>query len=84
MKLDIKILPLGDHFVVITKNKKTNQLVDTFKLNEVGADMFKLLCEGKDENAISESISLMYDAPIDQVKKDVSKFLSMIKRKGIV
>lgn len=84
MNFNIKILPLGDHFVVITRDKKTNQVLDTFKINEVGADMLKLLCEGKNENAISEVISLMYDAPIDNVRKDVSMFLGQIKRKGFI
>lgn len=84
MNYKIDIAPLSDYFVVIVKDKITDELKDTFTLNESGADMLQLFCEGKDSEAVAKEIAEMYDAPLDLVSKDVITFKENLSKKGIL
>lgn len=84
MKYKIEIAQLVDYFVIVVKDKKAGDIVDTFTLNEVGADMLKLFCDGKNLSAIVQEISDMYEAPIDQIDKDVKKFQIELNQKGLL
>lgn len=84
MNYKIDIAPLSDYFVVIVKDKITDELKDTFTLNESGADMLQLFCEGKDSETITKEIAEMYDAPLDLVSKDVLTFKENLSKKGIL
>ena len=59
MKKKIEILPLSDYYVVVVKD--TSELLETFTLNESGADMLKLFCQDKNEDEVAEIISTIYD-----------------------
>ena len=84
MNYKIDIAPLSDYFVVIVKDKITDELKDTFTLNESGADMLQLFCEGKESEAVAKEIAEMYDAPLDLVSKDVITFKENLSKKGIL
>ncbi len=84
MNYKIDIAPLSDYFVVIVKDKITDELKDTFTLNESGTDMLQLFCEGKDSEAVAKEIAEMYDAPLDLVSKDVITFKENLSKKGIL
>lgn len=84
MNYKIDIAPLSDYFVVIVKDKITDELKDTFTLNESGTDMLQLFCEGKDSEAVAKEIAEMYDAPLDLVSKDVLTFKENLSKKGIL
>ena len=64
----IDILPLADYYVVVTKNKESGIIKDSFTLNETGADMLKLFMEHKDTIAVAQAIAEMYGAPLEDVK----------------
>ena len=84
IKYNIEIAPLADYFVIAAKDKETSELVETFTLNESGTDMLKLFCQGKDPMAVAKEIAEMYEAPFDQVYKDVNAFAQKINRKGLL
>lgn len=84
MKYKIDIAPLADYYVVIVKDINTDELKETFTLNESGADMLKLLCEGKDAESVAKEMAEMYNAPMDLVTKDVLVFKEKLSHKGIL
>jgi radical SAM protein with 4Fe4S-binding SPASM domain len=73
-EVTIDIKPLGDYFVVVTKDKESGKVKKTFTLNETAADMLKLFLEGKDTDAVAQAIAEMYDAPLEEVTEDVLEF----------
>lgn len=80
----IDILPLADYYVVVTRNKESGKINESFTLNETGADMLKLFMEGKDITAVAQSIAEMYDAPIEMVTNDVTAFAETLMAKGLL
>ena len=46
--------------------------------------MLKLFCQGKDETAIVQQITEIYEAPLEQVSKDVTAFAKKLKEKNLL
>jgi hypothetical protein len=84
MKYKIEMAPLADYYVIAVKDKTTGELKETFTLNESGADMLRLFCEGKDAQTIAVEIAKDYDAPIEMVTRDVMRFIDRLRQKGLV
>ena len=79
----IDILPLASSYVVVTRNKESGMIKDSFTLNETGADMLKLFMEHKDTIAVAQAIAEMYGAPLEDVKDDVTAFAETLREKGL-
>lgn len=84
MKHNIEIAPLLDYFVIVTKDKKTGELVETFTLNESATDILRLFCQDKDMMTVAQEIAEMYEAPLELVKKDVLLFAEKLQKKGLI
>lgn len=84
MNYKIEIAALVDYYVVAVKDKINGELIDTFTLNESGADMIRLYAEGKDIMTIAKEIAELYNAPIELVSIDVIKFAEKLKKKGLM
>jgi hypothetical protein len=84
MKHKIEIAPLADYYVVVAKDKETEELIDMFTLNESGTDMIKLFCQGKEMSIVAKQIAEMYEAPFELVLKDVSAFAEKLHKKGLI
>ena len=84
MNFKIDIAPLADYYVVAVKDKNTLELKETFTLNESGADMLRLFCQDMDVQAVAQKISVVYEAPIDLVIKDVKRFADNLNKKGLL
>lgn len=84
MRYKIEIAPLVDYYVIVAKDKDTGDIVETFTLNDSGKDMLRLFCQGKDLPTITQEISEMYEAPMEQVTKDVKSFAEKLHRKGLL
>ena len=84
MKYKIDIAPLADYYVVVARDKDTDELIETFTLNESGVDIMKLFIEKKDNKTIAKEIAEMYDAPLEIVTKDVNSFEEKLRKKGFI
>lgn len=84
MKYKIETAPLVDYFVIAVKDMNTGELVETFTLNESGKDMLTLFGQGKDTTTVTQEIAEMYDAPFEQVSKDVAAFTRLLTKKGLL
>ena len=84
MKHKIEIAPLLDYYVIAVTNKETDDLVETFTLNETATDMLRLFCQDMDVAAVAQEIAEMYGAPLELVTKDVSAFADKLQQKGLI
>ena len=84
IKYKIEIAPLVDYYVVAVKDKDTDELKDTFTLNESGSDMLKLFCEGKDTEAVAKEMANIYEVPLHLVIADVGAFAEKLRKKEII
>ena len=84
MKYKIEIAPLANYYVVAVKDKDTNELKETFTLNESGIDMLRLFCEGKDTKGVAEEIANIYETPLHLVTADVVAFAEKLRKKDII
>ena len=84
MKYKIDIAPLADYFVVAVREKETEELKETFTLNESGADMLRLLRNGMDTETVAIKIAELYEIPVSQIRKDVIAFADKMAQKQIL
>ena len=84
MKYKIDIAPLSNYYVVVVKDKETDKLIESFTINESGADMLRLFCQTDDIGTVSERIAEKYDVSPEQVSKDVETFACKLKKRGLL
>lgn len=84
MKYKIEIAPLVDYYVVAVKDRDTDELKETFTLNESGTDMLRLFCEGKDTEVVAKEMADIYEAPLHLVTTDVLTFEEKLRKKKII
>ena len=72
---DILLVPVG---------KTALDLNGMLTLNEVGAEIWKMLPEAESEGEIVERLLQVYDADAAQVREDVSEFLGRLRELGIL
>ena len=72
---DVILVPLGQ--TVLENN-------GLFALNEVGADIWKLLLAGKTREEIVAVLYETYDAPVAQIREDTDAFLNKMAAMGIL
>lgn len=84
MKHKIEIAPLLNYYVIAVKDKETEELVETFTLNESGTDMLRKFSQNKDAATVAKEIAEMYEVPLELVTKDVFAFSEKLKKKGLI
>lgn len=72
---DVILVPVGK--TVLENN-------GLFALNEVSADIWKLITAGKEPEEIIEALTDMYDAPPDEIRADTLDFLDKLAAMGIL
>ena len=55
-----------------------------FELNAVGSFVWKGLAEGKNADAIIHDMALVYDAPREQITRDVQDFIRKMTAAGLL
>ena len=55
-----------------------------FTITEVGADIWEMLCEGKDIPEITAALLEMYDVEQDVLVKDIGEFLNLLKENDLI
>ncbi len=73
----------GDVLLVPT-GKTALDLNGMMTLNEVGAEIWRMLPEARDSAQIAERLADDYDAPLGQIRADVDDFLAKLRELGIV
>lgn len=68
------IIPLSGGAVDMTKS---------FNINETGAFIYKGLANNETVEEIAENMAKEYDAPKDELLKDINEFVAILKKKGI-
>ncbi len=84
IRYKIDIAPLADYFVVIAKDKDTDELKGTFKLNDSGAEMLRLMCEHDDMKVVANEIAALYDVPLETVESDLEDFAEFLRQRNII
>lgn len=52
-------------------------------LNEVGADIWKLLAQGEEEEKIAEKLSAEYQVSPEAIREDIAQFRQQLEQAGI-
>ena len=84
IKLDFVLREIAGDILLVPAGKTALDLNGMLTLNEVGADIWKMLPEVETEEEIVARILQDYDAEPAQVRKDVSEFLERLRDLGIV
>ena len=84
IKLDFVLREIAGDILLVPAGKTALDLNGMLTLNEVGADIWKMLPEVETEEEIVARILQDYDAEPAQVRKDVSEFLERLRELKIL
>ncbi len=84
IKLDFVLREIAGDILLVPAGKTALDLNGMLTLNEVGADIWKMLPEVENEEEIVERLLRDYDAEPAQVREDVSEFLDRLRGLGIL
>ena len=73
----------GDTLLVPT-GKTALDMNGMLTLNDVGAEIWKMLPEAESEEAIVQKLLAEYDAPVETICGDVSEFLARLRELKIL
>lgn len=84
IKKELIIREIAGDVILVPVGKTVLENNGLFLLNEVSADIWKMLCEGKDQAEITAALAEMYDADPNVIWADVEEFLEDLVKKGIL
>lgn len=84
IKLDFVLREIAGDILLVPAGKTALDLNGMLTLNEVGAEIWKMLPEVENEEEIVERLLQDYDAEPAQVREDVSEFLDRLRGLGIL
>lgn len=84
IKRDFVLREIAGETLLIPAGKTALDLNGMITLNEVAADIWQMLPEAEDEEAVVQRILADYDAEETQVRRDVADFLGRLRELGIV
>lgn len=84
IKLDFVLREIAGDILLVPAGRTALDLNGMLTLNEVGADIWKMLPEVGSEEEIVARLLQDYDAEPAQVREDVSEFLTRLRGLGIL
>ena len=84
VKKSFAIRQIADEFLLVPTGKSAIDLNGMITLNEVAADIWKMIPEIESEEQIVERLLELYDAQESEVRTDVSEFMTRLRTLGIV
>ena len=75
---------IGDDRLLVPVGESMRDHRGLFPLTGVGADVWRLLEKGSDEDAVVSALEELYDAPRDVLEEDVRAFLDELRGCGIL
>lgn len=84
IKREFVLREIAGDILLVPTGKTALDLNGMLTMNAVGADIWKMLPEVKDEDEIVTRILAEYEAEPEQVKRDVAEFLNKFRELGIL
>lgn len=70
---------IADEYLLVPIQRQVADLGAVYALNEVGARVWELLGQGMQQEGICVQIESEFDAPPEQIRDDVARFLAQMK-----
>lgn len=84
IKLEFVLREIAGDILLVPAGKTALDLNGMLTLNEVGAEIWKMLPEVENEEEIVARLVQDYDADPAQVREDVAEFISHLRELGIL
>ncbi len=84
IKLEFVLREIAGDILLVPVGKTALDLNGMLTLNEVGAEIWKMLPEVENEEEIVARLVQDYDADPAQVREDVAEFISHLRELGIL
>ena len=82
--LDFVLREVAGETLLIPAGRTALNLNGMLTLNELGAEIWRMLPEAKNEEEIISKILEEYDAKPEEVRRDVAEFLGKLRELGII
>ena len=84
VKREFVLREIAGDLLLVPTGKTALDLNGMMTLNDVGADIWKMLPEVEDEDEIVRRLLQEYDATAEQIRTDVTAFLDKLRELGII
>lgn len=84
IKREFVLREIAGDLLLVPTGKTALDLNGMLTLNDVGAEIWKMLPEVKDEEEIVQRLLSEYEAPAEVIRPDVSAFLEKLRELNII
>lgn len=84
IKKELIMRSIAGDTILVPVGKTVLENNGLFVMNEVSADIWKMICDGKETEEIIAGISQIYDADPAVIRKDTLEFLNKLVKLGII
>lgn len=86
MKIDKNIIvrEIAGEYILIPTGESALRMSGIFAVTEVGAEIWKRLCEGKDEDTVVRELLTEYEVDEETLREDCREFIGRLVESGLV
>ncbi|MBR4000252.1 MAG: PqqD family protein [Clostridia bacterium] len=86
MKIDNNIIvrEIAGEYILIPTGETALRMTGIFAMTEVGAEIWKRLCDGKDEDTIVGELLAEYEVDEETLRSDYHEFFDRLVESGLV
>ena len=84
VKMEFVLRDIAGDLLLVPAGKAALDLNGMLTLNEVGAEIWRLLPQVKDEEELIARLLEDYEVPEDVLRRDVEEFLGSLRKLGIL
>lgn len=86
MKVDNNIIvrEIAGEYILIPTGETALRMTGIFAMTEVGAEIWKRLCDGKDEDTIVGELLAEYEVDEETLRSDYHEFFDRLVESGLV
>ena len=84
VKLDFVLRDIAGDLILVPAGKAALDLNGMLTLNEVGAEIWHMLPEARDEEDLIHKLLEVYEVEEEVLRKDVREFLEALEKLGII
>lgn len=84
LKYDFAVREICGETVAVAIGEGSRHYHNIISLNETARDIFKLIQEGNDEDAIVQKMLLEYDVTEDRLRPEVQALIAKLREEGLI
>lgn len=75
---------VADNYLIVAYGEESKRMTGTIRLNVTGAEIWRMIEEGKDESAIAEGLTERFDVTREDAAVHTRAFIGQLEELGLI